>query len=197
MCKLDGKLTAEEENSLNPNVSAYIYTNSLKPVIMKGYEISANYDAGVFYSTLAYSQQKTQQPTSIATYYFGGSPESQLPERYLTLDTGVRFLDEKLRIGTIIKYTGQSYHQSPEDERDEDNKIVMQKSDKIPTIIDLYTDYQINKNILVKFSIQNLTNRSYADALNRMNSSPIMAQQDSKTQTARGRTYVMGAEIRF
>ncbi|MBD1227231.1 TonB-dependent receptor domain-containing protein [Xenorhabdus griffiniae] len=197
LCKLDGKLTAEEEDSLNPNVSAYIYTNSLKPVTMKGYEISANYDAGMFYSSLAYSQQKTQQPTSLATHYMGASPESQLPERYLTLDTGIRLLDEKLRIGTIIKYTGQSYHQSPEDERDDDNKIVMEKSDKIPTIIDLYSDYQINKNLLLKFSVQNLTNRNYSDALNRMNTSPMMADQDTKTQTARGRTYVMGAEIRF
>ncbi|PHM26413.1 TonB-dependent receptor domain-containing protein [Xenorhabdus ehlersii] len=197
LCKLDGKLTAEEEGSLNPNVSAYIYTNSLKPVTMKGYEISANYDAGMFYSSLAYSQQKTQQPTSLTTHYMGASPESQLPERYLTLDTGVRFLDEKLRIGTIIKYTGQSYHQSPGDERDDNNKIIMEKSDKIPTIIDLYSDYQINKNLLIKFSVQNLTNRSYSDALNRMNTSPMMADQDTKTQTARGRTYVMGAEIRF
>ncbi|WFQ80263.1 TonB-dependent receptor [Xenorhabdus sp. SF857] len=197
LCKLDGKLTAEEEGSLNPNVSAYIYTNSVKPVTMKGYEISANYDAGMFYSLLAYSQQKTQQPTSLATHYMGASPESQLPERYLTLDTGVRFLDEKFRVGTIIKYTGQSYHQSPEDERDDDNKIVMEESDKIPTIIDLYSDYQINKNLLIKFSVQNLTNRNYSDALNRMNSSPMMGEQDAKTQTARGRTYVMGAEIRF
>ncbi|BET97180.1 TonB-dependent receptor [Xenorhabdus sp. TCT-1] len=197
LCKLDGHLTNEEEDSLNPNVSAYIYTNSLKPVTMKGYEISANYDAGMFYSSLAYSQQKTQQPTSLATHYMGASPASQLPERYLTLDTGVRFLDEKLRIGTIIKYTGQSYQESPKDERDEDNKLVMEKSDKIPTIIDLYSDYQINKNLLIKFSVQNLTNRSYSEALNRMNTSPMMADQDAKTQTARGRTYVMGAEIRF
>ncbi|OTA16068.1 putative TonB-denpendent outer membrane receptor [Xenorhabdus vietnamensis] len=196
-CKLDSSLTAEENKALNTNVTAYVYTNSLTPVTMKGFELSANYDAGIFYSSLAYSQQKTQQPTSLATYYFGGSPESQLPERYLTLDTGIRLLDEKLRIGAIAKYTGQSYHQSPYDERDDDNRIVMEKSDKIPTVIDLYSDYQINKNVLIKFSVQNLTNRNYADALNRMNSSVKMTEDDATTQTARGRTYVVGAEIRF
>ncbi|OTA18881.1 putative TonB-denpendent outer membrane receptor [Xenorhabdus beddingii] len=197
LCKLDGKLSAEEERALDVNVSTYIYTNSLTPVTMKGYEISANYDAGMFYSSLTYSQQKTQQPTSLSAHYFGASPESQLPERYLTLDTGVRFLDEKFRIGTIMKYTGQSYHQSPNDDRDDDNQIIMEKSDKIPMIVDLYGDYQVNKNLSVKLSVQNLTNKNYSDALNRMNSSPIMGDQDTKTQTARGRTYVMGAEIRF
>ncbi|WP_051894624.1 TonB-dependent receptor [Xenorhabdus bovienii] len=75
--------------------------------------------------------------------------------------------------------------------------IKMMKDDKIPTIVDLYTDYQINKNIFVKFSVQNLTNGNYADALNRMNSSAFMGDDDAVTQTARGRTYVMGAEVRF
>ncbi|MDC9623941.1 TonB-dependent receptor, partial [Xenorhabdus sp. XENO-7] len=197
MCKVGGALTDEEQNALNPNVSSYIYTNSLTPVNMRGYEISANYDSGIFYSSLAYSQQKTQQPTSIATTYFGASPASQLPERYITLDTGVRFFDEKLRVGAIVKYTGESYRQSPSGEPDDDNNIVMQKEDKIPTIIDLYSDYKINKNLFINFSIQNLMNKNYSEALNRMNSAPIMEDQNARTQTARGRTYVIGAEVRF
>ncbi len=199
ICKNDGTLTDEDWKGVNPNFNLNIYSNSWTPVNMHGYEISANYDAGVFYSSLAYSQQKTQQPTSVATTYFGASPASQLPESYFTLDTGVRFFDEKLRFGAIVKYTGKSYRQDPDAETDENNNnwIKMKEENKIPTIIDLYSDYQINKNILIKFSVQNLTNRNYSDALNRMNTSPMMADQDAKTQTARGRTYVMGAEIRF
>ncbi|MDX7988094.1 TonB-dependent receptor [Xenorhabdus sp. 12] len=197
LCILDGNLTNEEEKSLNENVAGSLHTNSLTPVTMKGYEISANYDVGMFYSSLAYSQQKTQQPTSITTHMFGGSPASQLPESYLTLDTGVRILDEKIRLGAIVKYTGKSYHMNPAGDVDENKRVKMDESDKVPTIIDLYSDYQINKNVFLKFSIQNLTNRNYSEALNRMNSSPLMQEQESKTQTARGRTYVMGAEIRF
>ncbi|PHM53488.1 putative TonB-denpendent outer membrane receptor [Xenorhabdus hominickii] len=199
ICKDDGMLTNEDWAGVDPNFNMYIYSNSLTPVTMRGYELSMNYDAGIFYSVLAYSQQKTQQPTSISASYFGASPASQLPERYATLDMGVRLFDEKMRIGAIAKYTGESYHQDPAIELDEENgnQVKMKKDGKIPTIIDLYTDYQINKNVLVKFSVQNLTNRNYSDALNRMNTSPMMAEQDTKTQTARGRTYVMGAEIRF
>ncbi|MCG3462858.1 TonB-dependent receptor [Xenorhabdus bovienii] len=197
MCKMDGTLTGEEFAAINTNVTAVIYSNSLTPVNMRGYEIEAHYDAGIFYSSLAYSQQKTQQPTSMGATYFGDSPASQLPERYITLDTGVRLLDEKLSIGAIVKYTGESYRQHPDATPDDDGTILMKKDDKIPTIIDLYSDYQVNKNLFIKFSIQNLMNKNYSDALNRMNSSPMMDEQNARTQTARGRTYVMGAEVRF
>ncbi|WP_446469312.1 TonB-dependent receptor domain-containing protein [Xenorhabdus stockiae] len=199
ICKDDGTLTDEDWDGINPNFNMYIYSNSLKPVTMRGYELSVNYDAGIFYSVLAYSRQKTKQPTSVSASYFGASPASQLPESYATLDTGIRLLDEKMRIGAILKYTGKSYHQDPNIEFDEENnnQVKMIQDDKIPTIIDLYTDYEINKNVLIKLSIQNLTNQNYSEALNRMNSSPLMQDQESKNQTARGRTYVMGAEIRF
>ncbi|MDX8000049.1 TonB-dependent receptor [Xenorhabdus sp. Reich] len=197
MCKLDGTQTAEEENAVSADVNTYIYTNSLTPVIMKGYEIAVNYDAGVFYSSLAYSQQKTQQPASQAATIMGTSSASQLPESYMTLDTGVRLLEEKMRVGAIVKYTGRSYHQDPAVDGDWDISEKMVKDNKIPTIVDLYTDYQINKNILIKFSIQNVANKNYADALNRMNSSANISSGDAVAQTARGRTYVMGAEIRF
>ncbi|MBD2809656.1 TonB-dependent receptor [Xenorhabdus sp. Vera] len=199
ICKNDGTLTSDDWADIDPNYNMSIFTNSLTPVKMRGYEISANYDAGFFYSHLSFSQQKTEQPTSITTSIFGTSPESQLPERYMTLDTGIRLFDEKLRVGMILKYTGQSYRQDPDVSFDEDNdnRINMLKEDKIPMIIDLYSDYQINKNILIKFSIQNLANRNYSEALNRMNSATMMRDQDERTQTARGRTYVMGAEVRF
>ncbi|WP_074022210.1 TonB-dependent receptor domain-containing protein [Xenorhabdus eapokensis] len=199
ICKNDGTLTGEDWAGVSPDFNMYIYSNSLTPVTMRGYELSMNYDAGIFYSVLAYSQQKTQQPTSISSIIFGASPASQLPERYATLDMGIRLFDEKIRIGAIAKYTGKSYRQESSMELNEDGVMLahMIKDDKIPTIIDLYTDYQINKNVLVKFSVQNLTNRNYSDALNRMNSSAFLGEQDTKTQTARGRTYVMGAEIRF
>ncbi len=102
-----------------------------------------------------------------------------------------------MRIGAIVKYTGQSYHQDLETDGDWSISDKMLKDDKIRTIVDLYTDYQINKNILIKFSVQNVANKNYADALNRMNSSANISNGDAVVQTARGRTYVIGAEVRF
>ncbi|WP_047684247.1 MULTISPECIES: TonB-dependent receptor domain-containing protein [Xenorhabdus] len=197
ICKNDGTLTDEEWGGVDPNFNIYIYGNSLTPVTMRGYELSANYDAGIFYSLLAYSQQKTQQPASLSASIMGTSYASQLPKRYMTLDTGVRLLEEKIRVGAIVKYTGQSYHQDSNVDGNAEISNKMVEDHKIPTIIDLYTDYQINKNISVKFSVQNVANKNYADALNRMNSSPNISEGEVVAQTARGRTYVMSAEVRF
>ncbi|MBD2791709.1 TonB-dependent receptor domain-containing protein [Xenorhabdus szentirmaii] len=197
VCQIDESLTKEEKNALDATFNTYIYKNNVTPVTTKGYEISANYDAGVFYSSLAYSKQKTEQPTSQLATVMGASSSSRLPSSYLTLNTGIRLLDENMRVGAIMKYTGQSYHQDYENDTDWDIKEKMVKDDKIPTIVDLYADYKINKHIFVKFSVQNLANKNYADALNRMNSSINVTSGDTISQTARGRTYVMGAEVRF
>ncbi len=53
-------------------------------------------------------------------------------------------------------------------------------------------------NVLLRFSVQNVTNRDYAEALNRMNQSLDYAQEGASVNTtARGRTYVFGGEIQF
>ncbi|WP_445497577.1 TonB-dependent receptor domain-containing protein [Photorhabdus sp. SF281] len=185
-------------DTVDPNIKMYIYHNSLMPVKIHGYEVSADYDAGIFYSKLAYSWQKMRQPTSAATAHFGADPVSQLPDSFMTLDTGVRLFDEKVRIGAIVKYTGDSHKMDPDQYNfDDDGRVILQREPKIPTIVDLYSDYQINKNVLLKFSVQNLANKNYSEALNRANSSPLMIEQTSSMQTARGRTYIAGAEIRF
>ncbi|MGV7962143.1 TonB-dependent receptor [Photorhabdus tasmaniensis] len=194
-CKADSSV---DYGTVDPNIKMYIYHNSLTPVKVSGYEVSADYDAGIFYSKLAYSWQKTCQPTSAATAHFGADPVSQLPDSFMTLDTGIRLFDEKVRVGAIVKYTGDSHRMDPDQYNfDDDGRVILQREPKIPTIIDLYSDYQINKSVLLKFSVQNLANKNYSEALNRANSSPLMIEQTSSMQTARGRTYIAGAEIRF
>ncbi|WP_387463840.1 TonB-dependent receptor domain-containing protein [Photorhabdus sp. RM323S] len=194
-CKADSSV---DYGTVDPNIKMYIYHNSLTPVKVSGYEVSADYDAGIFYSKLAYSWQKTRQPTSAATAHFGADPVSQLPDSFMTLDTGIRLFDEKVRVGAIVKYTGDSHRMDPDQYNfDDDGRVILQREPKIPTIIDLYSDYQINKSVLLKFSVQNLANKNYSEALNRANSSPLMIEQTSSMQTARGRTYIAGAEIRF
>lgn len=76
----------------------------------------------------------------------------------------------------------------------------LQTLPKIPIVIDLFATYQFNKNILLKASIQNATNRNYVDALNSLNSTLSQVGEDYKysySNTARGRTYFVGAEIRY
>ncbi|WP_434967902.1 hypothetical protein [Shigella flexneri] len=42
----------------------------------------------VCFGRLSFSQQQTDQPTSIASTYFGAGDMTELPRKYMTLDTG-------------------------------------------------------------------------------------------------------------
>ncbi|RTF04881.1 TonB-dependent receptor domain-containing protein [Serratia marcescens] len=176
----------------------YIYVNSLTPVRMHGVEVEANYDAGRAFARVSFSKQHTEQPTSIASTYFGAGDINELPDMYFTLDTGVRFLDESLTVGSIVKYTGKTRRLSPDYEQSEvTGEILKQEMPNIPTIIDLYSTYQINRNVMLKFSVQNVMNKSYSEALNKLNMLPIQGDDATAANTARGRTYIFGGEVRF
>lgn len=176
----------------------YIYVNSQSLVRAHGFELEMDYDAGFAFARLAYSQQHTDQPTSIASTYFGAGDITELPRKYMTLDTGVRFLDDSLTVGSIIKYTGKSRRLSPNFDFDEKTGAVVKEDlPQIPTIIDLYSTYEINRNVMLKLSVQNLMNKNYSEALNKLNMMPIQGDDSTAANTARGRTYIFGGEIRF
>ena len=172
--------------------------NSQSLVRAHGFELEMDYDAGYAFARLAYSQQHTDQPTSIASTYFGAGDITELPRKYMTLDTGVRFLDNSLTVGSIIKYTGKSRRLSPNFDFDEKTGAVVKEDlPQIPTIIDLYSTYEINRNVMLKLSVQNLMNKNYSEALNKLNMMPMQGDDSTAANTARGRTYIFGGEIRF
>ncbi len=133
-----------------------------------------------------FSQQQTDQPTSIASTHFGAGDITELPRKYMTLDTGVRFFDNALTLGTIIKYTGKARRLSPDFEQDEHTgAIIKQDLPQIPTIIDLYGTYEYNRNLTLKLSVQNLMNRDYSEALNKLNMMPGLGDETHPANSAR------------
>lgn len=177
---------------------SYIYMNDPRDVNLRGYELQANYDAGVFYSTLSYTKEAGDQPNSIASVAdFSAGDFSELPDYYLTLDSGVRLFDEKLTLGSAITITGPAKRIGVESLIDNNGDALKDKYEKQPTVIDLYADYEINKNVTLMFNINNLTNKVYSDALNRSNSTAIMEERGKNNATARGRSYMLGGVVRF
>lgn len=176
----------------------HIYVNSATPVETSGFELEANYDAGFAYARLSFSHENTSQPTSIASGSFGAGDIGDLPEDFFNLDAGVRFLDKKLVFGSLVKFTGTNRKLSPDQEYNETSGALEKvKNEKNPVIVDLYGNYQISKNLSVRFSVQNLMNKNYSEALNRLNSNPSQSSGESPANTARGRTYLVGAEFRM
>lgn len=194
----DGSLCKDLDNSQS-GFNANVYLNTTSPVTTKGYEIEAGYDIGFAYVNLSWSKQHTDQPTSIAStvYSFAYSDLSDLPDSYATLDVGGRLFDQKLTVGSLVKFTGKSKRLSTEGFGD-NNTVPKESMPDIPTIIDLYSSYQVTDNVLLRLSVQNVTNRDYAEALNRMNQSLDYAKEGASVNTtARGRTWVFGGEIQF
>ncbi|SUC35732.1 Probable TonB-dependent receptor HI_1217 precursor [Providencia rustigianii] len=187
-------------NKENPDIfqRADMYVNDPRDVNLRGYELQANYDAGVFYSMVSYTQESGNQPVSInSTSVFSAGDFTQLPEYYVTLDTGVRLFDEKLTIGSAITWTGPSKRISPIPDGDMNGDAMTEKYEKQPTIVDLYADYEINKNFKLMMTINNLTNENYTDVLNRANSGAIMEERGRNNETGRGRSYMLGGQVRF
>ncbi|MBP1132702.1 hemoglobin/transferrin/lactoferrin receptor protein [Serratia sp. PL17] len=189
--------TAQEWEDASPDVAMTMYSNAYEPVWSRGVEVEAMYDAGFAYTKLSLSKEHTSQPTNQASNVFGAGDISELPELYFTLDSGVRLLDEKLTLGGLVKYTGKAVRLSPDSNVDENEQLLKEPAPHIPTVIDLYSTYQFNRNLLLKFSVQNLMDKDYSDALNKMNSLPSQSQDFTPTNTARGRTYIFGGEVRF
>lgn len=195
----DGSLCKDIDNSQS-GFNANVYLNTTSPVTTKGYEIEAGYDIGFAYVNLSWSKQHTDQPTSIAStvYSFAYSDLSDLPDSYATLDVGGRLFDQKLTVGSLVKFTGKSKRLSTEGISIDSNSVPKESMPDIPTIIDLYSSYQVTDNVLLRLSVQNVTNRDYSEALNRMNQSLDYAKDGASVNTtARGRTWVFGGEIQF
>ncbi|EIJ67456.1 TonB-dependent receptor domain-containing protein [Pasteurella bettyae] len=198
-----GSSVCTNVNDSVDSVHAQIYLNSPEMVKDKGWEVEMSYESDYFFSNMTYTRSASTAPTSKAAmiyYGFGSESYTQLPKDYATVELGTHLLDKKLTLSSIFKYTGKAKRVGLD--MDDDGNLMFDDLPNIPVIIDLYANYKINKNISLKAGIQNLMNRNYLDALNAYNSS-TSEDYDTETDTyrftnsARGRTYTVGAEIRF
>ncbi|MGU5011857.1 hypothetical protein MAX38_20985 [Escherichia coli] len=57
--------------------------------------------------------------------------------------------------------------------------------------------YEYNRNLTLKLSVQNLMNRDYSEALNKLNMMPGLGDETHPANSARGRTWIFGGDIRF
>lgn len=185
----------------------------------RGFEIESKYDAGFAYANLSYSYQKSQhkfadtQAVEFGGAYFGQTQFAKLPKHSAVLDIGARFFDEKLNLGVIAKYTSHAKRITPvnslKDDANVPNALMEQKTDnkipQIPTIIDLYANYQTPlRGLSVRAQVQNLLDKNYMDALYTYNSTDATQNIGSISEpififnnSARGRTFVVNFEYKY
>ncbi len=94
--------------------------------------------------------------------------------------------------------TGKARRLSPDFEQDEHTGAIIKKDlPQIPTIIDLYGTYEVNRNLTLKLSVQNLMDKDYSEALNKLNMMPGLGDETHPANSARGRTWLFGVDYRF
>lgn len=186
---------------------------------LQGIEMELNYTMQYFFTYLSYTHQESEFPFSYSNVagfgqMFSASQFAKLPKDIMTLDLGVKFLDSKIIIGSIIKYTGGAQRISPlsSDITSEGGNnytkpetAVVENLPKVPPIWDFYVSYRPIKNLFLKLEVQNIMDINYMDALYTYNSSLGNVTGDiwsgsAKTafnNSARGRTFIANVTLKF
>lgn len=142
------------------------YVNLEGITAMKGLEIEASYDAGAFYAGGALTYIETDFADTLPTPGGGTIPINsgvgapvifEQPNMRVTLDAGVRLLDEQLTLGGRMTYVGDT----------EPKQGSLQQNYKIDgyTVFDLYGSYAFNDATKLSVAINNFTDVAYSPAV--------------------------------
>ncbi|MEM9633780.1 MAG: TonB-dependent receptor [Pseudomonadota bacterium] len=181
------------------------YQNAADPVYMSGVEISAGYDAGRFYVNGLASFLETDQPFSETSVGLGNDIGT-IPKVVATLDFGTRWLDEKLTIGGLLRYTGKSKQYRASELNFEGNpadlNIVVVNGGHIDipayTLFDVYANYEPNKNLKFFASVGNVFDLQYRPANTSSDSGLWNSETRESTEIGGpGRTFRVGAKLIF
>jgi hemoglobin/transferrin/lactoferrin receptor protein len=148
---------------------------------MAGVEVEGGYDTGLVYTRLALTIANTDQPLGEAAGI--GHDVGTLPDDFATLDTGMRFFEQKLTLGGRIRYTGESFQALG----DEDDSLQRPSY----TLVDFYGSWKISKSFRAFFTVENAFDKSYWTA--NTGTSDIF----TGITNGRGRTFIVGATAQF
>jgi hemoglobin/transferrin/lactoferrin receptor protein len=148
---------------------------------MQGVELEGGYDIGRAFTTLSVTIADTTQPIGEGAGF--GNDVGTLPDDFVTLDAGMRFFEQKLTLGSRVRYTGDSIQAFF------DKKDTMKRPSY--TLLDFYGSWKINDNFRAFFSIENALNKSYWTA--NTGTSDIF----TGITNGLGRTIIVGATARF
>lgn len=174
-------------------------TTNIDSVQFKGFELALKYDSGKYYGQLAgtyYTDSKfCIYPDQVdinledirGLCSRGGVPSSNIgnhvpPKKNLSLTVGGRFFAQKLDAGMRLNYYDKRLVPTV---RSDNSGGLTSEEWRAYTLLDVYADYRVHKNASLRFSIDNLTNRYYLDAVNvGLNPAP-------------GRTFRLGFKMDF
>lgn len=101
-----------------------------------------------------------------------------LPEDYVTVDVGVRALEEALTVGGTMNHVGGSRYAVGFGDTEKKEAY---------TLYNLYASYKFNKHATAFMNVENLTDVAYSPAVS----------GEMTEKTGRGRTFMVGLTTQF
>ncbi|MFT4089484.1 MAG: TonB-dependent receptor [Asticcacaulis sp.] len=154
---------------------------------IKGFELSASYEAERGYADLGASYYtdfrscRTMDTCVDYTLSSDYSANHMPPETYVTLSGGLYFFDKRLNLGGRVTHTGKRLAPLVRD----GSFFFSTKSWAPYTIGDLYANWKVTDTIGLDFTVENVGDRYYVDALN------------NSDMPAAGRTYRLNLTSQF
>jgi hemoglobin/transferrin/lactoferrin receptor protein len=170
--------------------SASYFCNAHGTSKVQGVEVEGMYDAGYAFAGLSYTYTHTNLPSQ--TDGFGA--HSYLPEHTVVVTGGLRFLDQKLTIGSRVSYFSESYVGDV-------NVGGFYSRPFMPgyTLVDMFSSYKFDTGLELGVTATNLFDVSYTPAL----STPVVgatcfgSNLSGCNDSGRGRTVLMTAKSQF
>jgi hemoglobin/transferrin/lactoferrin receptor protein len=171
---VDDYLTRTQRNAseAEQNGLDYFRLRNIDSLDLHGWELNVNYDAGTWFTELSgtrYTHIEVCNVGSYVRYYCNdwGLPQSYInnmipPDWHANAHFGLRLLQQSLEFGARITFMGKRNSIPQYNAPTGFNKPVLWQGYRL---LDIYSEYKINETASVDFTIDNVTDRYYLDAL--------------------------------
>ncbi|QYM72445.1 TonB-dependent receptor [Pseudochrobactrum sp. Wa41.01b-1] len=146
---------------------------------MRGFEVSGEYDTGQYFGGLAWNHythvmfcapegvMSARHSTCAPGGIYNSFAVQQVPPKdTVAIHLGGRFLDDKLTLGGRMTYVGKRMVKGLGDGTVDTGLTNIRPGSWNPyVLLDLYATYEPNENVHMRFSVDNVTDRYYMDAL--------------------------------
>ncbi len=156
----------------NAGAGQYMFTfKNLDKVMFSGFEVSGDYDTGMFFTNLALNYYNDYEfcfegscgkETVSQDYAVGHVP----PKVSVSMTMGMRLLEDRLQFGTRITHAGKRLAPITTSDR-------QRTPNWIPyTTVDAFASYEFTKHLKLDVQAENLFDRYYVDAMDGWMPSP-------------------------
>ncbi|WP_206603279.1 TonB-dependent receptor domain-containing protein [Campylobacter blaseri] len=160
-------------NTIDNSGAIVMQTMNIDSALYRGFEASAYYDMGVFYTKLGLTKYiktefcNTEKGGKVC--YKGGIINSNIantlpPKTTFNATIGTRLFNNKLDLGARYSYYGKRIVSVFS--HDEKGGNTKSEEWKPYNLVDIYANYKVNDNFTISATLDNVTNRYYLDANN-------------------------------